>query len=245
MKLKLHYLILFFSCQFVSAQTEKIINGKVLFNGFPISNAEIINSNSKKTTTSDAEGNFSIEVILNDILVFITKSYELKKLHITPLTLEEGAIKISLNLKPEELSEVIITNRASIKLSNDKKWEQQKLDDYKLEKTPRGAQSVDFNSSQIPNGPDLIRIVGMISSLFTKEKEPPKEILPKIKFKALAESLLDQKYYHENLKLKEDEINLFLQYCEADPKSYQVIQDNNVLSMIDFLSLKILEFRKL
>ena len=57
--------------------------------------------------------------------------------------------------------------------------------------------------------------------------------------------MIDQKFYLENLKLKEDEIDLFIQFCETDPKSNQVIKDNNILSMMDFLTIKNKEFKKL
>ena len=216
-----------------------------MFDNFMVSNVEVINSNSKIITVTDAEGNFSIATKLNDVLVFVTKSYQLKSVKITPYIFEIGRLNLVLNLKPEELAEVTIVNKASLKLSNDKKWEQQKLDQYKLEKIPKGAQSVNFTDSPIPNGPDLKRIGGMIASLFTKEKEEPKEKLPEIKFKVLAESLIDPQYYIDILKLKEDEIDLFLQFCEADPKSYQVIKDQNPLSMMDFLNIKNEEFKKL
>ena len=216
-----------------------------MFDNFMVSNVEVINSNSKIITVTDAEGNFSIATKLNDVLVFVTKSYQLKSVKITPYIFEIGRLNLVLNLKPEELAEVTIVNKASLKLSNDKKWEQQKLDEYKLEKIPKGAQSVNFNDSPVPNGPDLMRIAGMIASLFTKEKEQPKEKLPEIEFKASAQSLVNHHYYINILKLKEDEIQLFLQFCEADPKSHQVTQDQNVLSMMDFLNTKNKEFKKL
>ena len=152
-----------------------------------------------------------------------------------------------MDLKPEALTEVTIYNQPSVKLSADKKWEQQKLNQYKLEKVPIPASvnTADFSKNPIPYGPDLIRIGGMIAGLFSKEKEKPKEKLPEIQFKTLAQSLVKQQYYLDNLKLKEDEIDIFLQFCEADPKSYQVIKDNNILSMMDFLNQKNVKFKKL
>lgn len=246
MKIKLRYtFILFVSLQFTYSQTKKIINGKVMFDNFMVSNVEVINSNSKILTVTDAEGNFAIETKVNDTLVFVTKTYTLKTVKISNYIYETGRLNLVLNLKPEELSEVTIVNKASLKLSNDKNWEQQKLDEYKLEKIPKGEQPVDFNSTQIPNGPDLMRIGGMIASLFTKEKEERKEKLPEVNFKTAAQSLVDHRYYVDILKLKEDEIQLFLQFCEADPKSYQVAQEQNSLSMMDFLNLKNEEFKKL
>ena len=115
MKTKLLYAFLIFTGQTVFSQSEKIINGKVLFQNYPVPNVEVINSKSKKATISDAEGNFSINVKLKDTIVFISKKYELKKVSIKPLTFQKGYIYILLNLKPEELEEVTIIDEASIK----------------------------------------------------------------------------------------------------------------------------------
>jgi peptidase E len=90
-----------------------------------------------------------------------------------------------------------------------------------------------------------MRIGDMIFGLFTKEKEEVKKTVPKIEFIALAKNTCDQKFYLETLKLKLEQIELFLQFCEADPKSKALIENHNVLSMMDFLSAKNIEFQRL
>lgn len=85
----------------------------------------------------------------------------------------------------------------------------------------------------------------MILKLFKKEKEKALENKPKIEFKQLAKSSCDQKFYIETLQLKPEEIPLFLQFCDADPKSKTLIENSNVLSMMNFLLSKNIEFKKL
>ncbi len=84
----------------------------------------------------------------------------------------------------------------------------------------------------------------MILYLFVKEKEPTKENGTNVEFVVLAKNTCNQKFYLEKLKLKTEEIDLFLQFCDVDPKSKIVVKDNNVLSMMDFLSAKNIEFLK-
>jgi hypothetical protein len=91
---------------------------------------------------------------------------------------------------------------------------------------------------------DFKRIGGMIFALFAKEKEKIKISPPKIEFITLAKTSCNQKFYIETLKLKPEEIELFLQFCNADPKSKIVTQNNNSLAMMDFLFAKNLEFKK-
>jgi hypothetical protein len=61
----------------------------------------------------------------------------------------------------------------------------------------------------------------MILGLF-KERRSQKTV-PEIDFSGKKNSC-NQKFYLETLKLKANEIELFLQFCEADPKSKKLQQ---------------------
>ncbi len=67
----------------------------------------------------------------------------------------------------------------------------------------------------------------------------------KVEFKEFAKTNCNQNFYLEILKLKTDEINLFLEFCDADPKSKIILENSNVLSFMDFLYFKNTEFKKL
>ncbi|MFV7235507.1 hypothetical protein [Flavobacterium sp. ZB4R12] len=236
--------ILFFVLQSGFSQTEKLISGKVLHEQFPVEKVEIANFSSKKVTITNAAGEFSILVKAGDELIFISKNHDIKKIVLDQKTIDKNNLIISLILKPEQLKEVLITKMPSIKLNTDKAYEQGKLDKLALEKAARSLKTGVYNGS-IENGVDFFRVAGMILDLFRKEKEEVKKSSPKIEFTALAKSTCDQKFYIETLKLKPEEIPLFLQFCDADPKSKTLIENSNVLSMMDFLSTKNIEFKKL
>ena len=235
--------LLLFVLQSGFSQTVKLINGKVLHEQFPVEKVEVANFSSKKVAVTNAAGEFSIMAKAGDELIFISKDHDIKKIVLDQKTIDKNKLIISLILKPEELKEVVITKIPSIKLGTDKAYEQGKLDQLAVEKSARSLKTGVYNGS-IENGMDLMRIGGMILKLFIKEKEVVKESAPKIEFIALAKSTCDQKFYIETLKLKPEEIPLFLQFCDADPQSKTLI-DSNVLSMMDFLSTKNVEFKKL
>ncbi|KIA82652.1 hypothetical protein [Flavobacterium sp. AED] len=243
-KIYLSLPLLFFAVQSSYSQTEKLINGIVLHEKFPVGKVEVANFSSKKTTLTNASGEFSILVKAGDELFFISKSHDIKKILVNQNTINKNLI-ISLTLKPEELKEVVITKIPSIQLSTDKKYEQGKLDELALEKAVRTPKILGINNGTIENGMDLMRIGGIITGLFAKEKEKLKKTIPEVDFTALAKSSCDQKFYLENLKLKPDEIDLFLQFCTADSKSKLLLEHHNILSMMDFLSAKNIEFKKL
>lgn len=236
-------IILLFVYQFGFSQTEKLIHGKVLHEQFPVEKVDVVNFSSKKIVITNAAGEFSIMVKSGDELIFISKDHDIKKIVLDEKTVYKNNLLISLILKPQELKEVVITKIPAIKLSTDKAYEQGKLDKLAVEKSARSLKTGVYNGS-IENGMDLMRIGGMILKLFIKEKEVVKETA-QIEFKQLAKSSCDKKFYHQTLKLKPDQIELFLEFCDADPKSKIVAQSNNVLTVMDFLFAKNIEFKKL
>lgn len=239
---KLLSILVLFASQFGFSQT---IKGKVVFNNYAIPKVEIINENSKIVVVSDADGSFSIAAKRNDILIFIAKNYELKKIVINPLIINDSDLNIELVLIGEELKEVVITKMPSIKLSSDKNYEQEKLDKYALEKAANRPKVIGVNMGTIENGMNLMRIGGMLGGLFKKEKEPIKKEKPIVPFKDLAKTSCDQNYFINTLKLKPDEIELFLDFCDADSKSKTIATSKNVLSTMDFLLEKSIAFKKI
>jgi hypothetical protein len=242
MKVKLLSALILFTSQFSFSQT---IKGKVVFNKYAIPKVEVINASTKTLAVSDENGEFSIIAKTNDILVFVSKEHQVKKITINPKLFTNDELVVELILKAEELNEVVIINIPSIKLSMDDTWEQKKIDQYAIEKNASTPKVIGVNMGTIENGMDLMRIGGMFLGLFKKEKEEVKKALPEIEFSTVAKNSYDQKFYLETLKLKADEIDLFLQFCAADPKSKTLSKDSNLLSMMDFLTTKNLEFKNL
>ena len=228
------------------AQKSERIQGQVSFDKTAANKVEVINSTTKTVILTDTDGKFSINIDINDVLVFVAKNHEIKEIKISVAVLNQGAIKVTLSSKIEELKEVIVQSIPSIKLSKDAKWEQAKLDQYALEKNAKKLKNPGVYTGTIENGMDLKRIGGMFFKLFRKEKEEiQKTPIKYVDFISLAKINCDQIFFIETLKLKPDEISLFLLFCEADPKSKSLLEDSNVLAMMDFLSTKNIEFKKL
>ena len=237
--------LLFFVFQSGFSQTDKLISGKVLHEQFPVGKVDVINKTTQKSTTTDAKGEFALLVKVNDSIVFYSKEYYLKRLKLSPNDIETNNISVSMVKKPEELEEIIIRQTANIDFKLDIKWEQVKRDEITAERTENRLKTPGVYDGVIDKGLNLVRIGETILDLFKKEKEKVKKSLPKIEFIALAKSSCDPQFYIETLKLKPDEIPLFLQFCDADPKSKTLIENHNILSMMDFLSTKNIEFKKL
>ena len=220
---------------------ETVYKGKILCDNFPLENIEIINLNSEKSAFSNPAGEFSIGAKSEDIVVFASKLYDYKRISVLPEYLNNLIQIISLIKKPEELKEVIITKVKWQHVGSDKNASNQ----IALNKMQSQIKNPFIYDGSITNGPDLIKIGRLLIDLFKKDKSENKKEIPEIQFNELAKNNSYQVYYTKNLKLKPEEIALFIQFCNADPKSKLVAANNNSLEMMDFLFSKNLEFKKL
>jgi hypothetical protein len=69
--------------------------------------------------------------------------------------------------------------------------------------------------------------------------------IPELEFKKIASATCNQDFFDKTLQIKPDEIALFLEFCDADPKSKTILENTNPLKVMDFLFAKNVEFKKL
>jgi hypothetical protein len=237
--------LLLFVLQLGFSQNEKPINGTVFCNNLPVQGVEVINAVSKKMTTTDSQGRFSIAVKAKDLLVFVSKTHLLKKTTVEQETIDKNNFTLSLSLKAEELEEVVITKIPTIQLSKDRIHEEGQISRSAVEKAALAPRVIGVNDGTIENGMNLMKVGSLLLSLFKKEKEPAKKSVPTIEFKTLATANYPPDFFSNDLKLKPDEIPLFLEFCDADPKSKTIAENPNSLSLMEFLFAKNTEFKKL
>ena len=231
MKIKLPVFFLFLLYQFGFSQTEKLIQAKVVCENFPLQGIEVLNLASKRTTISDSNGKFSILAKAKDTLMFVSKNYEYKRFLLKKEDLESNNLIISLTRKPEQLDEIVIISKVSFpKIKFDKNIANQ----LKLEKESNNPKPIGVYDGTIPNG------LGMTINLSSDRKK-----IHQIEFKELIKKSYNDSFYIETLKLKPEEIGLFIEFCDADPKSKTVLENTNPLRLMDFLMSKKIEFKKM
>jgi hypothetical protein len=230
MNAKLLLTTLLFSVSFCFSQTNKAIKGKVLCDDFPLQGIEVLNLNSKRTTKTDTNGDFSILIAPRDSLMFISKEYIYKKICVKKEDLNTR-LTITLIRKPEQLDEVIVvTKQAFPKVGFDKNSANQ----LTIEKAARNPKPYGVYDGTIENG------MGIAIPLGGRRKK-----IHQIDFKELVKTNTDERYFVEILKLKPEEIGLFIEFCDADPKSKEVLKHTNPLKLMNFLLEKNSEFKKL
>jgi hypothetical protein len=242
MKNKLLLVLVVVSSQFLHSQTEKKVRATVLSNNFALQGIDVINLVSKKTVITNSSGNFAIWANVGDKIMFVSKNYEYKTIVLKEEDLKDPNLVIQLIKKAEELDEVVIQNKVKAPLipNMQQLLDTQVPDDaYSQKKNPFGTDG------SITYGPDIIRIMGKVVKLFTKPKDKKSKEVYEKDFKTLAESKLDQVFFSKYLKLNANEIASFLEFCEADSKSKNIIKNANELELMDFLLAKNNEFKKL
>lgn len=233
MRVKLLTTISIFTYQLSFSQSEKVLNGKVLSQNIPLNKVEVINKTAKTSTRTNELGEFSILVRPKDSLIFFSKDYFFKRLKIYQENIDQNNITVNMILKPEELDEIVITN---IKLPHVGAANESSLI------VPRPAISNPGVYSGVTNGVNLLAVL----SLFRKKDKKIKAIkFKELDFKQLAEATVPLDFFTNDLKIKPEEKDLFLQFCDADPLAKTLIQQKNLLYTMDFLQTKNKEFKKL
>jgi hypothetical protein len=182
-------------------------------------------------------GEFSIIANAKDSLIFFYKDYFFKRIKLTQNDLDKNNLLIDMIVKPEELDEVVIHK-------------------INFPHVDPARESLSTNSSNplqkytgvydgTTNGINFIAVGQQIFDLFKKEKEKPKKKTLEIDFKKLVATSIPNDFFTKDLKLNSDEVDLFLEYCDADPRSKRLLENSNILTTLDFLYAKNEGFQKL
>ncbi len=242
MKQNLLLLSFLFSAYFGFSQTEKLIHGKVLSGELSLKDIDIVNMNSKITTSTDSNGNFSILAKVDDALFILSKEHTDIKIKLTQKELDKNNLIIPLEKKPIELEEVEINNKIKVRPI----ITQADLDAIKLAKQASQPKVLNVYTGEIENGVDFIRLGKDFIGLFkNKDKIKTKKSLPSIEFKDYIHATFNEDFFTKKLKLNPDEIELFLSFCEVDSKAKTIVEHKDEFETMDFLISKKEDFKKL
>ena len=104
------FFLLFFGTFSLWSQdrNERLLHGIIAADDAVLSEIEIINLGNEKVTVTNSKGEFSILAKADDILVFSSKSLEMRRLLIDQDDLKAGTITVNMYPKITELNEVIV-----------------------------------------------------------------------------------------------------------------------------------------
>ena len=239
MKVKLLTTISFLTYQVSISQTEKLLHGKVIYQELVLKNVEVINKTAQTSTRTNELGEFSILAKEQDSLLFFSKDYLFTRLKLTLQDLDKNYLIVELDPKAEELDNVIVSrsvfNKTELKqIANNK----EEINKIKIRKQFDDVTTkVNVYDGKIKNA------INFNYPIFDKPKkkiEPHDDL-----FKKLIIASCPPEFFRKNLNITSKEKELFIKFCDADPKSKTLLEHPNVLATMDFLTAKNDEFKKL
>ena len=246
MKNKITILVLCLFCQFCLSQvlTRKTLHGQIVNDSIKLENVIVFNVNSKTGMLVGSKGVFNILAKVNDTLIFSSLAFKSRKIILTEKQISAPILRVTLEAYTNQLAEVIVPVKKKIKPINGNTQaivDKQYFDDEKSSPKNRTMPS----DGTIENGMNFVRIYKDV--LKTLRKNNP-EIIDYTQNKSFTEVALKRvgyDFFSNTLQLNDDEIRLFLIFCENDPKSKTLIKSENEFQLIDFLVTKNKEYKKI
>ncbi|WP_350287955.1 carboxypeptidase-like regulatory domain-containing protein [uncultured Croceitalea sp.] len=223
-----------------------------------VTGVTIQNISTKRATITDLDGNFSIEVKLNDTLVFSAVQFKRKVLPISKALMETPFITVPLEEFVNELREVVVqpfdlsgnldTDVTGLQLSKDVSAEALGLpnahskiptqSERKLQQATYGK----FNLGMILT-PPLDPIINAITGRTKMLKKRVKTDQTYARTRRVQDFYVDSLFVSE-LKIPEEKIDDFMYFCEVDPIFQTTVDTHDRLRIWDFLVKKSLAYRE-
>lgn len=232
------------------------LHGQIVADSLGVSNVSIKNSNTKKVAISDSEGNFTIYAREKDTLVFSNLSFVSKKLVLTKTDFKFHILRIKLDVFVNSLDEVVVSPNA---LTGDLQKDDKNIKLFKIAPVDTKSALVqvyeaDRQTSPVNTlmpgyvnmnwSPDLVKIIKLFSA-----KSKPKTleeqgiyVSEKVFSEAVKERFSDV-FFTDTLKLKKEQIGLFLVYCENVPNVRELLDPKKEFELVDFLIEKSKEYK--
>jgi hypothetical protein len=97
----------------------------------------------------------------------------------------------------------------------------------------------------IEYGMDFVRIYKDVLKVLRKTNPEKVDFYKDTSFSELVLKKINYSFFANTLNLKDDEIKLFLVFCENDPRSRALMQPSEEFQLMDFLITKNTEYKKI
>lgn len=255
----LFFFIVFPTLVFSQDTARKLLLGQVVTDSLEVENVTVMNKTSHIFAITDRFGKFSIYAREKDTLVFSAVSFRSRTLVVENTDFDYELLKIRLDVIVNELQEVIIS---PIRLTGNLESDSRKIKVKTLQVPGGMALGKKYypadSHSKVANqampalesplqGINFIQIAKDIIGLFVKRgtAKPKPE---KLSFMTFSDAVKQQFSYHfftQTLKLANDEIGLFLNFCDTDEVAEKrLLAPGNEFELTDYLIKKSEEFHK-
>ena len=201
-------------------RNEKLLQGIIAADDALLFGIDVVNLGNEKVTVTNSKGEFSILAKADDILVFSSKSLEMRRVLIDEDDLKSGTITVNMYPKINELDEVIVTKSPIEGVSIIPGQKQYTPAERKLYTATTGILDVPINWM---SG----RTAMLKKEVVVERKE---RLLDKVGI------LYEDKYYIETLKIPEIYIDDFQRYIIEDKEFTAALKVKNRTMMLFLIS---------
>ena len=230
--------LLLFQLSFSQSILRKNLKGQVVNDSIKVDNVVIFNINAQKGTAVFADGSFELEVRENDTLFFSSLSFLPEKILVTNREIEKGLLIVPLEAFVNKLQEVVVKSKIKPNIDTN----QNIIDTQYYGDSQSSVQNPFVYTGVITNGVDFARLFKDIGKAFKKKNKgkQAEEIL----FTDLVMKKIDYDFYKTTLKLKDEEIRLFLYYCEKGENDFMQFNTKTNFEIMNFLIDKNKEYQE-
>lgn len=246
MKTKIGILLIVLFCQFSYAQftQAKLIRGQVRNDVIPVENVIVFNTKDHTATNVNAYGSFEMMASVNDTLVFSSLVFKSKRIVLTEEDFIKPKIFVPLEIFTNELAEVVIKARKDMSPVSGNTQRYVDLQYFGDEKSALKNTAM-LPDGTIDKGMDFVRMYKGVINTLRKNNPGNTDFHKETSFSDYVIHNVDYSFLSNTLKLKDDEVKLFLVYCENDSKSRTLMNPTSKFQLLDFLANKNKEFKKI
>jgi hypothetical protein len=225
--------------------TRKTVHGKVVNDSIAVESGLVFNVNAKTGAVIDSKGFFSILAKVNDSLVFTSLGFKTKRVVLSKSDIASSFYRVKLNAVANELLAVVVyaTHGPHPEFANTQKIVDTQYFDDK-QSSPANILMMPTGTGD-PNNMDVIRVYKKIFKNILRNNPEKVDLVADASFTTVAMQNVGYSFFTDNLKIKEDEVGLFLLFCENDPKSASFSKINQQFEVMDFLINKNTEYKKI
>lgn len=211
------------------------LQGKVYDEKGTVKNIKVFNKTQNSVTFTNEEGNFSMEAKVKDSIAFESLFYHkqtvvLKTFHF------EGRAVFELKEIRTELDEVEVKSNPEQPVFEEKTYnaDLQNIIKEDIKRNPGLYKPVGATY-----GVDFVYLIGMVAKLFKRKKAPNYQPITYTQIDSLFEksTFFNKQLLTENLKIPEDHIYLFFDFCDAKQMSSELLKDENKMQLLEELVL--------
>jgi hypothetical protein len=246
MKTKIVIVIVGLFSQFCFSQIESrmFLKGQVRNDLVPVENVIVFNVNSKTGVVVNGYGFFKIMAKVNDSLVFSSLTFKSKRVILSEKEFIVPEFVVEMDIFTNELAEVLILAKKEVNPisgGTQKYVDIQYFDDKRS--SPKNITM--SRDGSIEEGMDFVRIYKDVLKILRKNNPEKVDFYKDTSFSELALERVNYAFFANTLKLKDDEIKLFLVFCENDTKSRTLMAPSDEFQLIDFLISKNKEYKRI